>query len=293
MKPPPFSYERASDLEEVLGFLVRHGGDGKILAGGQSLVPLLNLRLARPSALIDLNGVRGLDYIRVKDRTLRLGALVRQASLETSPLLSDHVPLLVEAIRHVGHAQIRNRGTVGGSVAHADPAAELPACLVALGATFHVRSPRGGRAVAWADFFRGRLTTALAEDEILIEVEVPLPPRESGHAFLEFARRRGDFALGGASAVVCLDGDGLCTSAAIGMLAAGDIPVRAHSAEAMLLGGSVDEARVGDVADEAVRDISPAPDVHGSTEFRRRVSRELVRRALLLASVRASARMGC
>jgi CO/xanthine dehydrogenase FAD-binding subunit len=287
MKPPPFLYERAFDFEGVLDFLVRYGGEGKLLAGGQSLVPLLNLRLVRPSAVVDINGLTGLDEIRVEGGTLRIGALVRQARLQNSPLVSEHVPLLVEAIRHVGHAQIRNRGTIGGSIAHADPAAELPACLVGLDASFHLRSPRGERKLSWLDFFRGPLTTALSQDEVLTEVAVPLPPPASGQAFLEFARRQGDFALGGAAVVLTLDEDGICTYATIGMLAAGDTPVRASSAEALLLGGVVDESRAREAAEEAVRAISPPYDVHGGAEFRRRVNRELVRRALLAAGARA------
>jgi CO/xanthine dehydrogenase FAD-binding subunit len=289
VKPAPFAYERAVDIEEATDVLSRYGADGKVLAGGQSLVPLLNLRLARPSVLVDINAVPGLDAIEVDGDTVHLGALVRQSDLQRSQVVAERVPLLREAMRYVGHAQIRNRGTVGGSVAHADPAAELPACLVALGARFRLRSQRGERAVVWAEFFRGPLTTALTEDEVLTGIEVPLPPAGSGQAFVEFARRQGDFALGGAGAIVALDNERRCRHVGVGLLAAGGTPVRATAAEMMLAGNQIDERLAQEAAEETVRSLCPLHDVHGSREFRRRVIGELVRRALLLSASRAEA----
>lgn len=288
MKPPPFAYERPADVESAVDLLARHGSDAKVLAGGQSLVPLLNLRLVRPAVLVDVNGLRGLDRIEVEGGVLRLGSLVRQAQLRT-PLVRAHAALLADAIAHAGHPQIRNRGTVGGSVAHADPAAELPACLVALDATVHLRSPRGGRAIGWRELFVGPLTTTLAHDELLTEIELRLPPTGSGQAFLEFARRRGDFALGGAAAVVTLDGAGVCTHVAVAMLAAGETPIRSHEAERVLSGGRFDDELAREAAEAAVRELSPPSDVHGTAEYRRGVSRAMVRRALLLAAARARA----
>ena len=288
MKPAPFAYETAPDLAGALDLLARHGGEAKVLAGGQSLVPLLNFRLARPSALIDINGVDELDYVRVDGEIARLGALVRHARLEGSNELASRVPLLREAVRHVGHAQIRNRGTIGGSVAHADPAAELPAVLCTLDASFRLRSVRGDRRLDWTAFFRGALETALDPDELLTEIEVRLPAAGSGQAFCEFARRRGDFAIGGAAAVVTLAGDGTCARARLGLLSAAAVPVRARSAEELLEGRRVDEAAASGAADEAVRGLSPPGDIHGGPTFRRRVIRELVRRALLAASSRAA-----
>jgi CO/xanthine dehydrogenase FAD-binding subunit len=289
MKPPPFSYERASDVDGALDFLARHGGDGKVLAGGQSLAPLLNLRLARPTALVDINPILGLGEIRQQNGSVQLGALVRQAVLERSSLLATKVPLVVEAVRHVGHAQIRNRGTVGGSVAHADPAAELPACLLALEAVFLARSFDGERSVPADAFFRGPLTTALSDDELLTEIEFPLPSLGTGQAFVELARRHGDFAIAGVAALITLADGGICTRATVALLAAAEVPLRARGAEALLVGERIDEARVREAAEEAGREARPASDVHGSSEFRRRISRDLVFRAVLTANERAQA----
>jgi len=288
MKPPPFAYERPPDVESAVELLASHGRDGKVLAGGQSLVPLLNLRLVRPAVLVDVNALRGLDRIEVDGGVLRLGSLVRQAQLQM-PVVRTHSPLLADAIAHAGHPQIRNRGTVGGSVAHADPAAELPTCLVALDASVHVRSVRGGRTIGWQELFVGPLTTTIAHDELLTEIELRLPPPGSGQAFLEFARRHGDFALGGAAAVITLDDHGVCTRAAVAMLAAGATPVRAHEAERVLAGGRLDDELAREAAEAAVRELSPLSDVHGTAEYRRGVNRAMVRRALLLAAARARA----
>ncbi|HXF81881.1 MAG TPA: FAD binding domain-containing protein, partial [bacterium] len=201
MKPAPFRYAAPESLDEALGLLRRFGAEGKVLAGGQSLVPLLNMRLVRPAVLIDLNRVRSLDYIvhgagRGPTREVRLGAMTRQRAAERSPLVRMELPLLAEALAYVGHPQIRNRGTVGGSVAHADPSAELPAVLAALDGRVVLRSARGARTLSAEEFFRGYLTTALAPDELLVELRLPAHPHR-GTAFLEVARRHGDFALAG------------------------------------------------------------------------------------------------
>jgi CO/xanthine dehydrogenase FAD-binding subunit len=287
VKPPLFTYESPSDLDGALESLAAHRRDAKVLAGGQSLIPLLNFRLARPEVLIDINGITDLDFIRVDADTLRIGALVRHARVEMSLEVARHAALMAEAVRHVGHSQIRNRGTVGGSIAHADPAAELPAGLLALGARLHVRSASGTRHIDLQTFFQGPFTTSLGDDEMLTAVEVPFAADGTGHAFYEFARRRGDFALGGAAVLVTVDERGLCRDAAIALVAADSTPVRATGAEASLIGNAVDDETARAAAEDAVRDISPLGDVHGSAEFRRRVIRELVRRALGTASARA------
>jgi CO/xanthine dehydrogenase FAD-binding subunit len=287
VKPPPLEYHDPRSVDEALALLAEHGHDGKVLAGGQSLVPLLNFRLARPERLIDINLIGELASIRRRDGVLRIGAMTRQVALEHSALVAEHWPLLTEAMTFVAHPQIRNRGTVGGSVAHADPAAELPVAFLALDATFHVRSTRGARAIPASGFFVTHLTTAMEPDELLTEIEVrPLPPR-TGHAFTEFARRHGDFGLGGAAVLVTLGDDGACTRAAIVLLAADAVPVRAGEAEQALAGRRIDAAAAAEAARAAVRHISPTGDIHGSSEYRRELIEALVRRAVLTAAERA------
>ena len=231
MKPAPFEYAAPGTVDEALGLL---GEDSKALAGGQSLVPMLNFRLARPELVVDLNGLSELDYARVgDDGLLRIGALTRQVTLENDEAVAGGWPLLRLATRLVGHPQIRNRGTVGGSVAHADPTAELPVALMALDAVLVVRSPRGQRRLTAEEFFLGPLTTALDADELLVEIEVPAPPPDAGMGFAEHARTHGDFAIAGAAAVIA-PGE----HAAIALLGAGPVPLRAPEAERALAGGA-------------------------------------------------------
>jgi CO/xanthine dehydrogenase FAD-binding subunit len=286
VKPPPFAYDRAGSVDEALALLGEHGDDAKVLAGGQSLVPLLNFRLARPERLIDINEVQELDRLELNG-TLRIGALTRQATIERSGEIAKQVPLLHEAIRFVAHPQIRNRGTVGGSVAHADPSAELPAAFAALDAVYHLRSATGMRVVRSDEMFVTHLTTALQPEELLTEIEVPLPPTGTGSAFVEFARRHGDFALAGAAVLLTQAADGSCARAAIALLAAGPVPVRAVAAEQALVGHRLDEDVAREAAATAVQDVKPLADIHGGAAYRRRVLEALVRRALLLASARA------
>jgi CO/xanthine dehydrogenase FAD-binding subunit len=260
VKPPPFDYRAPDSVEEALVLL---GPDSVVLAGGQSLVPLLNLRLARPELVVDINGIAELDYIRADDGVLRMGAMTRQVTLEHSELLRERWPLLHKAVRFVGHGQIRSRGTVGGSVAHADPAAELPVALTALSAGFRLRSPGGERVVAPADFFLGPLYTAREPDELLVEIEVPEPREGERSGFAEHARTHGDFATAGAAAVVAPGG-----YARIALLGAGPVPVRAKAAELALAQG----AEPSEAATLAVRDLDD--------EHRRALCGALVRRAV-------------
>jgi CO/xanthine dehydrogenase FAD-binding subunit len=287
VKPPPFEYDDPATVDEALALLAEHGEEAKVLAGGQSLVPLLNFRLARPERLVDVNRLEPLVYVRADDGVLRLGALTRQAAIERSPEVAARVPLLADAIALVGHVQIRNRGTVGGSVAHADPAAELPAALAALEARYHVRSHAGERVIESGEMFVTHLTTALEPDELLAEIEVPLPPPRTGAAFVEFARRHGDFALGGAAVLLTLDDAGTCTRARIGLLAAAPTPVRAYEAEAWLVGVRLDEAAAAEAAARAVADVHPTGDIHGGSEYRHALIESLVQSALLQAAERA------
>ena len=283
MKPAPFAYDDPRSVEEAVALLAEHGDDAKVLAGGQSLVPLLNFRLARPDRLVDVNRIDAMAHLRRRGGVLRIGALVRAATLERSQIAAEHWPLLVEAARFVGHPQIRTRGTVGGSVAHADPAAELPVALAALDARFRVRSSRAERTVPAEEFFVGPLSTALAADELLVEIEVPpLPPR-TGAAFVEYARRHGDFALAGAAVALSVDESGACTQARVALLAAAATPLRATAAEKVLVGRVVDD----DAAREAGARAADAADPPRDAAHGRALLRALVRKAVVNAAERA------
>jgi CO/xanthine dehydrogenase FAD-binding subunit len=287
LKPPRFAYHDPRSVDEVLALLAEHGDEGKVLAGGQSLVPLLNFRLAHPEHLIDLNRIGALAGVRREGGALRIKTMTRQSTLERSTLVHDNWPLLTEALNFVAHAQIRNRGTVGGSVAHADPAAELPVALSVLDARFHVASKRGERAIDAGDFFVTHLTTTIEPDEMLMEIEVPPVAPGTGYAFTEFARRHGDFALGGAGALIAVDGDGVCTSAAIGLLAAAPTPVRATAAEQVLVGERIDESVIRRAAEQAADGVTPTGDIHGSAEYRKHLAGVMARRAISGAVARA------
>jgi carbon-monoxide dehydrogenase medium subunit len=295
MKPARFRYARPATLAEATALLAETPGDTKLLAGGQSLVPMLNMRLVRPAVLVDLNGLLDLTGIAPgPDGGLRIGALTRHAELITSPEVRDRAPLLAEAARHVGHAAIRNQGTLGGSAAHADPAAELPAALVALDARLHATGPHGARAIAAADFYRGLLATALAPDEILTMIEVPA--QAPGWGFAEVARRPGDFALAGVAAVVRArppltrpspphGGEGAQVVRLVGF-GVGDRPLRLTSAERLLGGAPLDRESAARAGAAAGLDCDPPSDVHGSADYRRHLATVLTERALLQALAR-------
>lgn len=278
MKPPPFRYHAPTRLEEVLELLVRYGGDARPLAGGQSLVPALNFRLSQPGALIDLNRVSGLDHLEESaDGSLRVGAMVRQRRLERHPLVQQQWPLIVEVLHHVAHPQIRNRGTVGGSLAHADPAAELPALALALDMTLTVQSPRGKRTLPAGQFFTGMFATAMAPDELLVEMQIPPLSPQAGWGFREVARRHGDYALVGAVAVLEVDAQHICRRARLALFSVGDGPVRAQKAEALLTGQAVSEQLIDQAAHlAAAEDIDPPGDIHASAAFRRFLARNIV-----------------
>ena len=285
MKPAPFDYVAPRTLEEAVDALARGGSEAKVLAGGQSLIPLLNFRLARPSLLVDLNRIPTLAHITPRDRGVAIGAMTRQASLERDRDLAHGQPLLNEAIGWVGHPAIRSRGTIGGSLAHADPAAELPAVAICLDAKLRMVGPRGSRDIEAEEFFQGYLTTALDPDEILVETWLPpLQPR-TGQAWIEFARRHGDFALVGVAASISLVDD-VVADARIVLTGVGGKPVRAREAETLLLGGSVPE-RAGAAADAARTAIEPEADIHASKEYRAHLAGVLTERAIRLAYERA------
>jgi CO/xanthine dehydrogenase FAD-binding subunit len=287
VKPPSFEYFAPRSPEETVDLLGRHGGDARLLAGGQSLVPLMNLRLAQPEVLIDLNHVAGLDGVETRDGGLEVGAMTRQADLATSPLAAERCPLLVEAARLIGHRPIRNRGTVGGSAAHADPAAEIPTALLALDAELVARGPAGARALPARDFFLGELTTALQPDEVLTAVRLPGLPSRCGCAFVELVRRQGDFAIVGAAAIVALDPSGQVADCRLAICGAGPAPWRATQVETRLHGREPVAALLDEAAGLTMEAADPASDVHASADYRRKMVRVFARRALALAVERA------
>jgi len=288
MKPAPFDYFSPATVEEALALLDEHGGDAKPLAGGQSLIPAMNFRLARPAVLVDLNRIADLAYVRAAPGGVAIGAMTRQRAVERSDDVARAAPLLAEAMPSIAHPQIRNRGTLGGSIAHADPSAELPAVMLALDAQFRAKSATGERSIAAGEFFKGMLETALAPGELLVEIAVPRLPASSGTAFLEMARRHGDYALVGVAVVVTLDPRGRCQEAKLSLLSVGDGPVLATEAGKVLAGQSPSEELLraaGDAA--ATRDVDPPSDIHASAAYRRQLVAVLTRRALARAFERA------
>ncbi len=288
MKPPKFRYFAPQSVEEALTLLAEHADDARVLAGGQSLVPLMNMRLVQPSMLIDINGINELAYVRAWDGGLAIGTLTRDATLVGDTAVAERLPLLSEAARHVGHPAIRNRSTVGGSIAHADPAAELPAVMVALNAEFEVRGRSGSRTIPAQDFFKGYLTTDLKEGELLTELRVPGLPSRAGSAFVEFSRREGDYALAGVAAVIALDEDGTIADARLGLCSVGPSPVRPQAAEALLRGQRPGSEAWAAAASAVVSVLdNPLSDIHGSADYRRYLAGVLTRKALAIAAERA------
>ena len=287
MKPPRFDYLVPTSLDEALALLGQHGEEAKVLAGGQSLVPLLNFRLVRPAHLVDLNEIRGLDQIRADDGHLVIGAMARQRAVETSTLIRERCPLLAEAMPQIGHVQIRNRGTFGGSLAHADPAAELPAVVAALGGEIVLQSARGRRRLTAEQFFVGYLTTAAEPTELLVEVKLPATPRRTGSAFLEVSRRHGDFALVGVATTLTLDDRGVCTACSVALTGVGPTPVLARDAALGLVGGPPSPQAIEEVGRRVSQGLRPDSDLHASSEYRKDVAGVLTRRALARAAERA------
>jgi len=287
MKPPKFDYHAPPTLDEALALLVRYDGDAKLLAGGQSLVPLLNFRLARPAALIDLNRIKSLAYIREHDGHVRFGAMTRQRAIEFSPVVGRRLPLLREATRWVGHLPIRSRGTIGGSIAHADPSAEYPAVLTALDGEVVVRGPKGERTLAPAALFETYLTTTLAPDEILTEVRLPAMPDGAGWAFEEFARRHGDFAIVGLAAAVWRDSGRI--NVRLATAGAGGTPRRLRASEEIVERDGLSAPAIAAAARRASELVEPDSDLHASADYRRHLVGVLTERALIRAAERARA----
>jgi carbon-monoxide dehydrogenase medium subunit len=286
MKPASFDYVRPGSLGEALQALSTHRDNGKILAGGQSLVPMMNMRVVRPGVLIDINRVPGLDGIRVDGGELVIGALARHSRLLESELVAKHCPLMVEAYHHVAHKPIRNRGTIGGNISHADPASEMPAVLVAADGTIVAKRTTGERRITAASFFTGPMQTALAADEMVVEIRIPAAPAGQGWAFEEEANRKGDFAMAAIAATVLVKG-GKCERAAIAVAGMGDHAARLPAAEAVLKGKALDAATIAAAAAHARDSVDPSGSYHADPQYKRDLVAALVERALSRAAARA------
>lgn len=290
MKPAPFEYHAPTSLEEALFLLHNQSGDAKLLAGGQSLVPAMNFRVVQPSTLIDLNRLPELGYIREDGDCFRIGAMTRERQLEFDASIAARVPLLHEAAPNIAHPQIRNRGTIGGSIVNADPAAELPVLMIALNARLKARNTSGERWIEAPDFFVGMFTTAMQPDEILVEIELPSMPPRTGWSFLEVAPRAGDYAMMGVAALVTLDETGKCSSAKLVYLNAGDGPVDAKEAAQQLNGEMLNDDLIDAAADTASNtEINPFGNIHASVDYQRHLARVLTKKALQIAILRAGA----
>jgi carbon-monoxide dehydrogenase medium subunit len=287
MKPAPFMYMAPRSLEEACSLLAEHGDDAKVLAGGQSLGPLMNLRLSTPGVLVDINRIPDLDGIISVGGSVRIGALARQRSAERSSVVGMDAPLVVEALQSVGHLGIRNRGTVAGSIAHADPAAEMPAVLTALRGSVRAVGPGGGRVIPASELFESYFTTTLDPDEIVVEVLVPARSPGTGQAWLEFAQRHGDYAMVGVGASLSFDDAGVCRDAALVCTGIDSVPYDASAAAATLVGGVVTEEDRSELAQRVSSECSPSSDIVADAKFRRRLVRVLVARTLAAARLRA------
>ena len=279
MKPAKFNYHSPTSIDDALTILERYQGDARPLAGGQSLVPMMNFRLATPAAIVDLNRIPGLAGIDESGGVVRIGAMARQRQIEFAPLLRGKLPLLNEAMRWVGHLPTRTRGTIGGSIAHADPSAEIPMVLQALDGEVVARGPQGERRVEASELFTAPLTTSLMPDEILTEVRFPVMPTGAGYAIEEFARRKGDFAIAAIAVMLMRDGE-RCTTARLATAGIGPIPARLREAEAILEERGLGEAAIAAAAEKAAELVEPMSDQNGSAEFRRHLTAVLARRAV-------------
>ena len=288
MKPAPFEYYTPETIPEVLSLLHEHGYDAKVLAGGQSLVPMMNFRLVQPAVVVDINNIPELSFIEKADKGLRLGAMTRHCQVEKSPLIKELAPLIYETMPKIATSQIRNRGTIGGSLAHADPSAELVVVSTALDARFKLQNNKAERWVPASEFFVGLLMTVMEPDELLVEIELPPFPPRTGWSLKEVARRPHDFALVGVAAVLTLDKNGNCQAARLVYLSAGDGPITAHQAAGLLQGEKLTPQLITAAAEKASNDeIDPGSDIHASADFRRHLANVLTKRALEEAHQRA------
>ena len=286
MKPASFDYVRAESVAQVVQVLAAAGGDGKVIAGGQSLMPMMNFRLVKPSVLVDINRIPRLDMVQARGDKIAIGALVRHRMTATDALIAKHVPVLHHAMKHVAHLTIRNRGTFCGSVCHADPAAEMPMMSLLLNGIVHIASPRGGRVLAAQDFFVGSLVTALEPDELVTEIEIDMLSADTGWGFEEFARRHGDYALA-AVAVTMQRRDGVASDVRISLMGVGEMPMRMTQIEAMLEGREVNARLIEEAIDGLRALLDPNSDLNASADYRRHLAGVLARRAVTDAWARS------
>ena len=279
MKPAKFEYHAPATLDAAIALLAQYQGEARLLAGGQSLLPMMNFRLVTPAAIIDLNRIGDLGYIRAQAGIVRIGTMTRHRAVEFSPVVAEHLPLLAEAIRLVAHLPIRTRGTIGGSIAHADPAAELPMVLQALEGEVVARGPDGERVIKASDFFQGLMTTSLRSDEMIVELRFPAMPKQAGWAVEEFARRRGDFAIAAIAAVVERAGE-RCSKARLATAGIGEVSLRLRAAEEVLERDGLTDAAIAAAAAKASSLVSPLSDQQASAEYRRHLTGLLTERAL-------------
>jgi carbon-monoxide dehydrogenase medium subunit len=282
VKPAKFEYHSAASVDEALAILARYDGEARVLAGGQSLVPMMNFRLATPRAIVDLNRISALAYVEEADEVVRIGAMTRQRRLEFDPLVAAKLPLLREALRWVGHLPTRSRGTIGGSIAHADPAAEIPMVLQTLEGEVVARGPQGERRIAAHDLFRSALTTSLTPLEIITEVRLPVMPAQAVHAVEEFARRKGDFAIAAVAVMLVRDGE-RCSTARLATAGVGPASIRLSDAETVLEQNGLGETAIAEAADKAKAQVEPISDLNGSAEYRRHLTGVLTGRAIIKA----------
>jgi aerobic carbon-monoxide dehydrogenase medium subunit len=287
MIPPSFEYLRPKTVPEAVAMLQQHGDEAKILSGGQSLIPMMKLRLARPGFLIDINRISGLSYVKEEGGYLKIGGLTREAELEASPLVRSKYPILLDTAHVIADPQVRNMATVGGNLAHGDPANDHPATMVALGAQVIATGPKGERVIPIDDFFVSLFATALQHEEILTEIRIPVPPARSGGAYFKLERKVGDFATAAVAAQLTLDEKGVCQKVGIGLTNVGPTPVKARRAEEFLRGKDSDESNIAQAAQLAADESTPSPDLRGPVEYKKALVKELAKRALTRALGRA------
>jgi len=287
MIPPSFEYLRPKTVPEAVAMLQQHGDEAKILSGGQSLIPMMKLRLARPGFLIDINRIAGLSYVKEEGGYLKIGGLTREAELEVSPVVRSKYPILLDTAHVIADPQVRNMATVGGNLAHGDPANDHPATMVALGAQVVATGPKGERVIPIDNFFVSLFTTALQHEEILTEIRIPVPPPGSGGAYFKLERKVGDFATAAVAAQVTLDDKGNCQKVGIGLTNVGPTPVKARKAEEFLRGKKLDEVNINQAAQLASDESEPSPDLRGPVAYKKGLVKELTKRALYRAIERA------